>query len=309
MKLKAGIALIGAIVVCATLLPLASSTLEPKPSAEPSQAEPSLPTLEPKPSQAKPSAEPSLPTLQFDCAYLKTEAIDPIVDPAVSHDHDFYGNTGVGAQSTYESMSASGQGTTCHIHEATSSYWQPQFRDAGKVQKPLAITNYYRDTGTLSPDMQPIPDGLQIIASVYNGDVKYRCGKEDSVDSPPVGCTQDWRAIFQFPNCWNPNAGKGPNSVIFSPRSCPYSYPYEFPQLQMALKFPRPADGALDAPVEVSMGGGEWGLASEYAHADRFDADQNPEFDNRWLGPCVLDVPAGTSSPERCENARAASGA
>lgn len=282
MKLKTGIALIGAVVVCAILLLAASST--------------------------SPSYAASVPTLQFNCAYLKTEAIDPILDPpaGASHDHDFYGNRGVNANSTFESMSADGQTTTCRIGAATSSYWHPAFRNGGgEVQTPLAITNYYRDSGTRSPDMQPIPDGLQNIAHTGNGNVKYRCGSGSATSEPPVGCTKEWRVIFQFPNCWNPNAGKGPDSVVYAgPRGCPASHPYEFPALQMAAKFPRPADGTLHAPVEVSIGNGGWGLASEHAHADRFDADQNPEFDDNWLGPCVLDVEPTQSSPARCINAR-----
>src|SRR5215210_1073076 len=197
MKLKTGIALIGAIVVCTTLLPLASPT----------------------------SRAASVPSLQFNCDYLKTEAIDPILDPLQAHVHDFYGNTGVNARSTFQTMSVDGQSTTCRIGAATSSYWQPAFREGGKVQRPLKITNYYRDLGERSPNMQPIPDGLHSIATEQNGNVKYRCGKDSETPEPPVGCTQDWRAIFQFPNCWNPNAGKGPDSVVYSGHSCPSSFP------------------------------------------------------------------------------------
>ncbi len=271
--------LVGAIVACATLLLAVSSA-----------------------SQAASTQAASTPTLQFNCDYLKGAAIDPIIDPPHAHDHDFYGNMGVAADSTYESLVANKR-TTCNIAAGTASYWHPAFRDGGKVQTPLAITNYYRDTGERSPNMKPIPEGLQNIATLDNGNVKYRCGKGSATNAPPVGCTTDWRVMFQFPNCWNPKAGKGPDSVLFSSRNCPSSHPYEFPAHQMAVKFPRPADGRVDAPVEVSAGEGEWRLATEFAHADRFNADQASEFDNKWMGPCVLDVPAGGSSPGFCTNA------
>ena len=235
----------------------------------------------------------SPPTLQFACDYLKRESIDPIVDPAVSHVHEFYGNRSVNANSTYDSLKAN-PATTCRINEATSSYWHPAFREGGKVQGPLAIRNYYRDLNVIDPDMKPIPDGLQIIATEANGNVRYKCGWRNSARTTlPIGCTEPWAVSFEFPNCWNPNAGLGPNSVEFGEPRCPSTHPYQFPNYRMEVFYPRPADGRLSAPLEVSMGGGEWGLASEFAHADRMDGDPDA-FDTKWLGPCVLNT---SSSP------------
>ena len=241
----------------------------------------------------------SPPTLQFGCEYLKREAIDPIVDPAVPHVHEFYGNRSVNTASTYESLKAN-PATTCRINEATSSYWHPAFRDGGKIQTPLRMRNYYVDLFEKSPEMKPIPDGLQNLATEANGNVRYKCGNGRPTTTPPVGCTQPWSVSFHFPNCWNSNAGLGPNSVKFSARSCPSTHPYQFPDHRMEVLYPRPADGTLSAPVEVSMGGGEWGLASQYAHADRMDGDPDA-FNTKWLDPCVLDT---TSSPSFCRAAR-----
>jgi hypothetical protein len=61
------------------------------------------------------------PNLQFGCNVLKVAAIDPIFDPEHPHDHVFYGNTGVDADSTYESL-VSNPHTTCANSYATSSY-------------------------------------------------------------------------------------------------------------------------------------------------------------------------------------------
>jgi hypothetical protein len=242
----------------------------------------------------------SPPTLLFGCEYLKRKAIDPIVDPAVPHVHEFYGNRSVNANSTYNSLKAK-RATTCRINEATSSYWHPAFREGGKVQRPRFIRNYYRDFNGIDPNMRPIPNGLQIIATEANGNVRYKCGLHgSSKTAPPVGCTKPWSVAFELPNCWNPKAGRGPNSAKFGALSCPSTHPYQFPNLRMEVVYPRPADGRLSRPVEVSMGGGEWGLAIQHAHADRMDGDPDA-FNTKWLGPCVLNT---TSSPSFCSPGR-----
>jgi hypothetical protein len=242
----------------------------------------------------------SPPTLQFACDYLKRESIDPIVDPAVAHVHEFYGNRSVNANSTYKSLKAH-RATTCRIKAATSSYWHPTFREGGKVQRPLMIRNYYEifnHRNVNRTHMRPIPDGLQNIATKDNGNVVYKCGSGPPRTRPPIECTKPWRVEFYFPNCWNPRAGRGPNSVKFSSFSCPSTHPYQLPDYRMEVFYPRPADGKLSAPLQVSMGGGEWGRASKFAHADRMDGDPDA-FDTKWLKPCVLNT---TSSPSFCEN-------
>jgi hypothetical protein len=231
----------------------------------------------------------STPTLQFACAYLKREAIDPIVDPAAPHVHEFYGNRSVNADSTYSSLKAN-RATTCRIDEATSSYWHPAFREGGKVQTPTMIRNYYRDLNDPTPNMQPYPDGANLIATLSNGLVTYKCGSGTPRSTPPYGCTQGWSVAFNFPNCW-----------IYTPRqTCPSTHPYQTPDFRMEAIYPRAADGTLSSPLEVSMGGGEWGLASQYAHADRMDGDPDA-FNTKWLEPCVLNT---TSSPLFCRGAR-----
>src|SRR4051794_10294709 len=64
------------------------------------------------------------PILQFGCDVVKVAAEDPIVGPEHPHDHVFYGNKGVNADSTYESLVAN-KDTSCNLPFATSSYWNP----------------------------------------------------------------------------------------------------------------------------------------------------------------------------------------
>ena len=128
----------------------------------------------------------SPPTLQFACDYLKRASIDPIMDPAVPHVHEFYGNRSVNANSTHNSLRAN-PATTCRIKEAASSYWHPAFREGGKVRRPLMVRNYYRDINGINRNMRPIPDGLRNIATEANGNVRYKCGWRGSPRTkPPV---------------------------------------------------------------------------------------------------------------------------
>jgi hypothetical protein len=60
------------------------------------------------------------------CGYSHTLPDDPIVfpgQPGASHLHDFYGNTGVNAFSTFETMLA-GE-TNCRVPSDTAGYWPP----------------------------------------------------------------------------------------------------------------------------------------------------------------------------------------
>ena len=58
------------------------------------------------------------------CGYSHTLMDDPIVfpgQPGASHMHDFFGNVGVNASSTVESMLAAQ--TTCRVPSDTAGYW------------------------------------------------------------------------------------------------------------------------------------------------------------------------------------------
>ena len=75
---------------------------------------------------------------------------DPIVypgQPGASHLHQFWGNTGTNAKSTYESLRTSG-GTTCGASNAPvnrTAYWMPAMLDGkGGVVKPDYINTYYK---------------------------------------------------------------------------------------------------------------------------------------------------------------------
>jgi hypothetical protein len=90
---------------------------------------------------------------------------DPIVHPhmhGMSHSHEFYGNASTDANSTTASMHAAG--TTCRRPEDHSGYWIPTLYKYGRPVPASSITVYYRTNGHDPSTIQPLPDGLQMVA-------------------------------------------------------------------------------------------------------------------------------------------------
>ena len=244
------------------------------------------------------------PTLQFGCNVLKVEAIDPILDPENSHQHVFYGNEGVDANSTYETL-VENTATTCSHTFATSSYWNPVVKDGEtEVNQPNRLSVYYFGRGEQTK-VQPIPDGLQLIGNEDRGNVDYRCGGVGSaiVQSPPYGCTaEEYRIRVTFPECWDRSSLAFDSLVTVRNGSCPRSHPYRIPTIRMAVHYDN-AGGVLEGPLMVSAGHDEFGndvfLEADFFHADVFDAPQQPEFDDT-IRKCVNNVADGATPPAVC---------
>ena len=237
------------------------------------------------------------PTLQFGCDIVKVAAIDPIVDPEHPHEHVFYGNKGVDADSTYESL-VNNKDTTCSLPFATSSYWNPVVKDGTtEVNMPRKLSIYYTGKGDQAK-VQPIPDGLQLIGNKDNGKVDYRCGEEPPVTSPPYGCTADeYRIRVHFPECWNRSSLKPDSLVRMSGGSCPSSHPYQIPTIRFSVHYEN-VGGVLEGPLQVSAGDGQF-LGADFFHADVFAAPQEPDFRDT-IEKCVNNVADGAAPPTVC---------
>jgi hypothetical protein len=237
------------------------------------------------------------PTLQFGCNVLKVAAIDPIFDPEHPHDHVFYGNTGVDADSTYESL-VNNKHTTCANTYATSSYWNPVVKDGTtEVNQPRRLSVYYVGRGDQTK-VQPIPDGLQLLGNNENGKVEYRCGAEPAVTSPPYGCTaEEFRLKVQFPECWDRSSLQPDSLIRMSGGACPSSHPYQIPTVRMSVHYGN-VGGVLKGPLMVSAGHGEF-LGADFFHADVFAAPQEPAFRDT-IRKCVNNVADGTVPPAAC---------
>ena len=236
------------------------------------------------------------PTLQFGCDVVKVAAEDPILNPEHPHDHVFYGNMDVSADSTYESLVAN-KDTSCSLPFATSSYWNPVIKDGTEDNPPKKISVYYFGKNDQAK-VQPIPDGLQLIGNKDNGKVDYRCGEEPPVTSPPYGCTADeYRIRVHFPECWD-RSSLGPESLVrMRGGSCPNSHPYQIPSIRMSVHYEN-VGGVLNVPLQVSAGDGQFMKADSF-HADIFSAPQEPDF-NDTIKKCVNDVADGTVPPALC---------
>lgn len=104
--------------------------------------------LEPT-STATPASTESVGAFRMFCTAGQLLYEDPIVNPGTRapHLHQFWGNTGANAHSTYKSLRESG-GTTCGDTNSPanrSGYWSPaMFDGAGGVVKPKFINMYYK---------------------------------------------------------------------------------------------------------------------------------------------------------------------
>lgn len=183
---------------------------------------------------------------RFICSPGHLLADDPIVfpnQPGKSHLHQFYGNLGTNAHSTYASQRASGDSTCSGPNYPLnrSGYWMPAMQDGlGNAIRPNYLTVYYKrypknhiacTDSRFSSGCAAIPDGLRMIAGTDmanpNGptqkDVTWECATANgsgqlTADSKGVTrfydmqsalaiCPTDgkWQIVMglSFPDCWD----------------------------------------------------------------------------------------------------------
>ena len=131
---------------------------------------------------------------RISCAGGQLLKDDPIVYPGqagASHLHQFWGNTGTNANSTYTSLRTTGQ-TTCGYAAAPvnrSAYWMPAMLDgAGNAVKPYFINTYYKQMPANSAACLAIatacvglPNGLRF---VFGYNMKTMTGGPTDQNSP-----------------------------------------------------------------------------------------------------------------------------
>lgn len=170
---------------------------------------------------------------------------DPMVypgQPGAGHRHQFGGNKGTDANSTYATLRTTG-GTTCGIDSAPvnrSAYWTPSMLDgAGNVVLPDYFNIYYKRIPAGNPECQgapdathigfcvPLPNGIRFVWG-YNMSTGEglnsgftECWKDDNLGQSAVsGTSTRWQNIAQAvaagcpagsllimqieaPNCWD----------------------------------------------------------------------------------------------------------
>ena len=103
---------------------------------------------------------------RFICGAGQLLKDDPIVSPGqpgAAHLHQFFGNLGANASSTYSSLRTTG-GSSCEGGGATavnrSAYWMPAMLDGkGSVVRPDFVTVYYKRLPLSSAGCKPIDQG------------------------------------------------------------------------------------------------------------------------------------------------------
>jgi hypothetical protein len=122
-----------------------------------------IPTVETVPAGLDPVG-----AFRFTCLAGQLAKDDPIVypgQPGKSHLHQFFGNTGTNANSTYQTLRTSG-GSTCtrstDVSAQRTAYWMPAMLDgAGNAVKPDFLLTYYKALPVSSADCG-FPDATHI---------------------------------------------------------------------------------------------------------------------------------------------------
>ena len=205
-----------------------------------------------------------------DCTVSHISYDDPIVYPGrpnAAHLHTFFGNSGVNAYSTKESIESSG-GSTCNGGTLNrTAYWMPTVIDSqGRPVMPERVLVYYKTSyyGVRAQDVIAPPAGLRMIAGnaqsttvqakdPYGHSIStFACNSEsnpfpvvtggNSIDTYcPEGARQLYMEI-RFPQCWD-----GVNLDSFDHKShmaypdgwsgCPSSHPVAIAEIQLRVKY------------------------------------------------------------------------
>jgi hypothetical protein len=146
-----------------------------------------------------PSAQAGGQGFFVHCKVSHHRQVDPIVSPGriSAHQHEFFGNTTTGPDSTLQSMLEGS--TTCSAVGDTAAYWVPTLLNPkGQVVRASIANAYYRPAG--AEVVVPFPQDLRIVAYRHS----WHCGTGPGSPTPPsCGGQRYLRASIEFPSCWD----------------------------------------------------------------------------------------------------------
>jgi hypothetical protein len=265
-----------------------------------------------------PSAAPDdLGAFRFICTAGPLRYDDPVVypgRPGVSHLHQFFGNTGANASSTYASLRASGD-STCMNRLNRSAYWIPAMLNGrGQVVRPDFVTIYYkrrpaRDPGCQRIDSQcvQLPRGLRFVFGFdmihpdapVTGAGYFNCqgknaqpGSYKSIAETAPHCPAGSQlgAIINAPTCWDGKRLDSPDHrahVAYAYSSngtahCPLSHRYVIPGFTLGAWY------TVDATLAATKPGGDvrtgWHLSSDEMPGMASDMAPGQTFHADWFG-------------------------
>ena len=221
---------------------------------------------------------------KVDCTFVKSAPDDPIVlpkQPGASHSHDFFGNIGVDANSTYESLD--GVTSTCAKNDR-SSYWVPSLYQNGKKINPSSFIAYYENRFSAGTQVESFPPGLRMVfgnkdattASQVDAHIVWGCSDNTQIGGkvPPASCTTGAIQLrLMWPYCWDGQTpATGAYKVSFAPGGkCPAATPHKLPTLRTNIVY---KVGTATGAVTLSSG-------SPYSvHGDFFNAWDQATLDD-----------------------------
>lgn len=282
------------------------------------------------PSRIPASAAPDVVgAFRFLCGPGQLSYDDPIVypgKPGAAHLHQFFGNLGADAHSTYDSLRKSGE-STCQNALNRSAYWMPAMLDGkGKVVRPDWVSIYYKRRPKSDPFCTKaakgcvgIPRGLRFVfgwdqnrptepqpenAKLFNfkcvqGWDPVNAASPDMVETMRVCKPGQWlNASISTPECWNgvdldtsdhrSHLAMMARNVNSGQMSCPATHPYIIPQFTMGVAY------SIEAGDTPEL----WHLSSDMMlppalrrpgasfHSDYFEAWED-DIRLRWEAACL----------------------
>lgn len=253
---------------------------------------------------------------------------DPIVypgQPGKAHLHQFFGNLGANANSTYASLRSSGD-STCMNELNRSAYWMPAMLDGrGNAVRPDNVAIYYKRRPktdavcrTAAQECVEIPRGLRLVfgwdqmrpreaqpdnAAKFN----FKCvvnGHPTTAAFPNMvmplkACRAGQQLIgaISTPLCWNGRELDSPDhrshvADMIRDRTtnyqsqCPRTHPKLLPQFTMGVTW---TIGAGDDPTRWTLASDPMkpgGLPGETFHSDYFEAWEEA-VRIRWHAGCI----------------------
>lgn len=202
-------------------------------------------------------------SFKVDCKFVKTAPDDPLVfpgKPGASHDHTFFGNVGISAYSTADSLA--GVASSCANNDR-SSYWIPTLYQDGKELKPSSMTVYYENRFSAGTPVEAFPPGFGMIFGNKNATtakqldvhINWGCAGNTQIGTePPAACpTGAVQVRFLWPYCWDGQfGGDAASHMSFAPGGvCPAKYPRRMPTIRTNIFYPV---GATTGKLTFSSG-------------------------------------------------------
>lgn len=191
------------------------------------------------------------------CGYSHMAFDDPIVfpgQPGVSHLHTFFGNTGVNAFSTADSIAQSGNSTCPGGTANRTAYWVPSLIDTrtGAPIVPSFTIWYYKTFAAPAAPLsatQPMPDGLRILAgdpraTSQQAHAGWGCfgisGGKLAIENCRAGDSVEMGV--EFPSCWDGRNLDSPDhrshmSYSRGAEGCPSTHPVAIPVIKLNVRY------------------------------------------------------------------------